>query len=171
MGNGREHFGSWFERRRLERGFSQEEVAEMTVLSLDTIIRIERGIVPWAFIEKMSEERKQIEELFGRYLDNKQAVDGDSLGLRNTESVDLGDDVLQGIGDGLRQQLEDLLEEIGGTGLDATSGSPSDKLDEATIGTHTGFEAYDNFCSRCGSPVLVTDDCCPNCGRAIDNSH
>ena len=98
-------------------------------------------------------------ELFGPY---PEARDRTFQELRLGGAVTVEDDI--------DDQIEDLsLEIVDNRPLEPTE-KTSQNQNEELHKMDTKFEAYDDFC-RCGYPIPISADRCPNCRRCVDNSH
>ena len=162
MGNEREDFGSIFKRRRVECRFSQEEIAERTSLSLDTIRRIESGRVSCSQIKKLFPEAwEAIENLFGRCIDIENLVGTTNTDLHTLPGTVLSKEIIQEIEDIVREMHDDGLENIPDQSLAGQGDEP--------YSSNNIIEVPGSYCTR-GHPIPISDEWCPRCGRGSDSS-
>ena len=152
----RQRLGTWFRRQREEHQLSIEEVAERLGLSVETMERLEGGHFYWAQIERPI--KTQIEELLGPYPTYEEPVISENLQLRSdiAETAYLHE---------IEEQIEKLKSDV------QTSGSDASEMD-TKYQTGSQRQGYaDTPCDRCPTLLGHKDENCPNCGRAVDDSH
>jgi len=101
-------FAEWFRMTREDRQMTEEQAAEHLDLSLDSILRIEGGLVPWPTLSR--DIKLKIESKFGEYrplLDSgEHALLGEYRQLDLAENLESVKEVEKDLGL-LKQQLEE----------------------------------------------------------------
>ena len=150
----RKFFATWLRDQREDLGLSEDEFGEQVGVSVAVVIMWEVGNTLWAQLPK--EYQARIEVLCGKFPSQAATVE-----FRAAPETTYRDEIEQQIEQQIEQfELEDRRQEAstfdgGGPGF-----APN---------TVNGYA--DTTCDRCPTFLGPNDDKCPNCKRAVDNSH
>ena len=160
MPQNKDGLAEWFRGQLARKQFTPSLAARRLGISLFTICELLAGRLTWNHIKNIPNIRDPIETLFGKYVEPIES------------GIDQRNPLALPVPDNLDQVLDDILRDLEkaepeGRSARVLTHKPSDIKCQPE--NHGGY--IDSNCFKCGRPILIRDDSCTNCGRAVDNSH